>query len=267
MKLLISVNGRTYEINESGCITRKTLLQEQEKISSPELKAFFEKLKQNPFDHVKSGLYRFLKRCGLKIAKDGNFIGYKAVRRDFYDIHSGTIKYEVGTKVTIPLSECDPNPDVECSKGLHVGTLNYAKNYGGQDSIILEVEVDPRDVVAVPIADAEKLRCHSLYVRQVLKQPRTGSSKTDETKQEEKAEVIETKPEIMQELPLVVKIGKYEYQLEDVVSNKPKLKLKSTKWPQKVSSDLIKIGEKLYAGRDVRVVKIGDLYAIYKRSG
>ena len=262
MKIVISVNGKAFEIDETGQVKQKTLLQEQEIISSPELRAFFDKLAKNPFDHVRRNLHRFLERCGLKITKDGNFIGYKAVRSDFYDIYSGTIKYEVGSKVTIPLSECDPNPTVTCSKGLHVGTLDYAMNYGGPDSVILEAEVDPRDVVSVPEEEVDKLRCHSLYVRDVVK---TSEDTEDEDVQEE--DTIETDPNL-KDLPALVRIGKYKYKLEEVTTSKPKgVKLKYVKWPKRVSSELKKIGEKLYAGANIRVVKIGDVYAIYRRMG
>ena len=51
------------------------------------------------------------------------------------------------------------NPDrrVDCSNGLHIANFSYASNFSG--TLLIEVLVHPRDVVAVPEYDGhEKMR-------------------------------------------------------------------------------------------------------------
>ena len=50
----------------------------------------------------------------------------------------------------MPREECDSDPNVTCSAGLHVGSMEYVHDFGHSDKVILEVLVSPRNVVAVP---------------------------------------------------------------------------------------------------------------------
>lgn len=53
----------------------------------------------------------------------------------------------------------DPNAAVGCSRGFHVGSLNYAdKHYHSGSGRIIIVEVDPKDAVSVPHESEHKLR-------------------------------------------------------------------------------------------------------------
>ena len=46
-----------------------------------------------------------------------------------------------------------------CSVGFHAGSLQYASTFGGGESILLIVEIDPADVVSVPSdCNCQKLR-------------------------------------------------------------------------------------------------------------
>jgi hypothetical protein len=52
---------------------------------------------------------------------------------------------------------CD-DANVGCSHGFHAGSLDYAKSYGNGGHLMV-VEIDPRDVVSVPLdCDQQKLR-------------------------------------------------------------------------------------------------------------
>ena len=54
-------------------------------------------------------------------------------------------------------NEVDDNPDNTCSSGLHVAAYNYAKSFSSGH--LVEVEINPEDVVAVPNDyDGEKMR-------------------------------------------------------------------------------------------------------------
>jgi len=111
---------------------------------------FWAKLKTNPSFNSRQMLYKFLEHNGHPITTEGNFIAYRAVRNDFLDKHTGKIDNSVGNLVAIDRSKVDDNPNNTCSHGLHVATLSYAQSFASGDDKLLDVEVDPSDVVAVP---------------------------------------------------------------------------------------------------------------------
>jgi hypothetical protein len=111
---------------------------------------FWAKLKNNPSFNSRQMLFKFLEHNGHPITTEGNFIAYRAVRNDFLDKHTGKIDNTVGNIVSIDRSKVDDNPNNTCSSGLHVATLSYARDFATGDDRLLDVEVDPSDVVAVP---------------------------------------------------------------------------------------------------------------------
>jgi hypothetical protein len=111
---------------------------------------FWAKLKNNPSFNSRQMLYKFLEHNGHPITTEGNFIAYRAVRNDFLDKHTGKMDNSVGNVVSIDRSKVDDNPNNVCSHGLHVATMSYAQSFGSGDDKLLDVEVDPTDVVAVP---------------------------------------------------------------------------------------------------------------------
>lgn len=154
---------------------------------------FWKNLLLNPDGEVRDQLFGFLEHNGHPITTEGYFLAYKAVRvrRKYsketgeqitnieYDENSGEIleeKYthqmeftpyhsgphgmviKVGKPVTMPRSECDSDPTVTCSKGLHVGSMHYVRDFGNTEEVILEVLVNPRNVVAVPVEICRLIR-------------------------------------------------------------------------------------------------------------
>jgi hypothetical protein len=111
---------------------------------------FWAKLKNNPSFNSRQMLFKFLEHNGHPITTEGNFIAYRAVRSDFLDKHTGTMDNSVGNVVEVSRSQVDDNPNNVCSHGLHVATLCYAQSFGSGEDRMLDVEVDPTDVVAVP---------------------------------------------------------------------------------------------------------------------
>jgi hypothetical protein len=111
---------------------------------------FWRRLKLNPSFNSRLMLYKFLEHNGHPITSEGKFVAYRAVRNDFLDKHTGTIDNSVGQYVRIDRSQVDDNPNNTCSFGLHVATFDYAQNFASGDDKLLEVHVDPKDVVCVP---------------------------------------------------------------------------------------------------------------------
>jgi len=111
---------------------------------------FWAKLKTNPSFNSRQMLFKFLEHNGHPITTEGNFIAYRAVRNNFLDKHTGKMDNSVGNVVEIDRSKVDDNPNNVCSHGLHVATMSYAQSFASGDDKLLDVEVDPADVVAVP---------------------------------------------------------------------------------------------------------------------
>mgnify|MGYP003113096681 FL=1 len=139
----------------------------------------------NPDKGVRQQLFGFLEHNGHPITDKGYFLAYKAVKvARKYDAETGeevvSIRYDentgerieetlnqsmtfkpyhsgahgmtvkVGEPITMPREECDSDPEVTCSAGLHVGSMEYVHDFGYSGGVILEVLVSPRNVVAVP---------------------------------------------------------------------------------------------------------------------
>ena len=75
------------------------------------------------------------------------------------DLHSGTTEINLGQPVTMEREDCNADPHVSCSTGLHVGTPDYVNDFKNSDSIVLACLVSPYNVVSVPYDyNAQKLR-------------------------------------------------------------------------------------------------------------
>lgn len=121
---------------------------------------FLERLYQNPSYRAINELYTFLTHKFLPITEDGYFLAYKAVTSDFRDKYTCQIDNSVGQSPTMPRFRVDDNCDMGCSKGLHVGAIDYVKSYGSAGDKVVICRVDPADVVSVPLdSEHQKVRC------------------------------------------------------------------------------------------------------------
>jgi hypothetical protein len=94
----------------------------------------------------------------MPLTPDGNFLAYKGVRSDFTDWHSGQFTNKVGDVNEMPRRNVCDNANIGCSDGFHAGSLDYARQYGNGGHLMV-VEIDPADVVSVPLdCDQQKLR-------------------------------------------------------------------------------------------------------------
>lgn len=135
---------------------------------------FYENVQQNPQEYSRGQLYTWLTDRDFTITPDGLIVGYKGVRTNLLDdggfrsiftgraivdgeVQTGNISNNIGSVVEMPRDQVAFAPDVACSYGLHVGTWRYAKEFS--QGAVLEVHVNPRDVVSVPSdSHNEKMR-------------------------------------------------------------------------------------------------------------
>jgi hypothetical protein len=144
---------------------------------------FYEKLLSNPNEHSREQLYRWLATHNFSITAQGDIVGYKFVRsfeegkyrstQSGYAIvdgveQQGYTTYGLGSTVSMPRSMVQHDPKVGCSTGLHVGNWDYVRG----NSTILEVHVNPADVVSVPTENNwGKLRTCKLQVVREVTEP------------------------------------------------------------------------------------------------
>jgi len=144
----------------SGTIVQRILNMKSAGLPFQHLENFLKKICQNPTETAKEGLYDFLEETQLPITPEGNFYAYKVVSKNWKDLFSNTFNNTIGAEPEMKREDCDPDPKISCSKGLHVGSLNYFFMEDTTNQRMILCEVNPVDVVAVPKGyKHEKLRC------------------------------------------------------------------------------------------------------------
>jgi len=112
---------------------------------------FLENLMQNPSYRAVQELYDFLSAGAIPITENGTFLGYKKIKDDWKDIYTGKMDNSIGTVVRMPRNMVNEDSSVTCSHGLHVCSYDYLSQYGSSSGCrVVIVEVNPRDVVAIP---------------------------------------------------------------------------------------------------------------------
>jgi hypothetical protein len=154
------------------------------------LAKFWEKLAANPSDHSREQAFDWLSAHKFQITLEGDVVGYKGVtgtnKADEYRSTATSrpvgkpsayrngkalpvqtyVTQAVGDIISMPRSEVVHDPRQSCERGLHVATRGYASGYG---NTLLEVHVNPRDIVSVPTADrGDKVRACRYFVARVL---------------------------------------------------------------------------------------------------
>lgn len=148
---LIYVNG----VEAPVVLGNKIVKFSNEGLPFQPLVKFAERLQQNPSFRAVQELFTFLEKNDHPITENGCFIAYKRVRGTFKDIHSNTMDNSPGNVVEMNRNQVNEDATQTCSYGLHVANWDYAHNhFASSDSatdVMLEVEVDPADVVAIPV--------------------------------------------------------------------------------------------------------------------
>lgn len=183
-------NGKVYldgdEVHSSLSDQIIRFLEEGQSDWQP-LVRFFEKVQANPNAHSREQLYEWLARRDFTIDTNGDLVGYKGVQPSSYGGYEsisrgpaivdgqavdGNVPNNIGSVVEIARSSVHADPAVGCSTGLHVGEWSYAHSFAR--GAVLEVRVNPRDVVSVPTdCDAAKVRVCRYVVTSVTEVPYT----------------------------------------------------------------------------------------------
>lgn len=170
------------------------------------LAKFWEKLESNPSQHSRTQSYAWLAAHDFQITPDGDVVGYKGVYKESDGTYRSTqasrvsgvpsayvngkpikegsfVPNPIGAVISMPRSEVVEDPSRSCERGLHVATYHYAKGYG----TVLEVHVNPRDIVSVPTSDnGDKVRaCRYKVIGELSEDftPGTTALKSEEKKQ------------------------------------------------------------------------------------
>jgi hypothetical protein len=173
----IAIVGNTVRFNGNvvhNYVVDKIIAFRKQGLPYQPLLNFLEKLLQNPSQHSVEGLYSFLENGLMPITPEGNFQSYKGVQDNFYSVRNGSLTLlkgradssghiynGVGEEIECPRNEVSDNFNEGCARGLHIGSLNYAKGWGKR---VVIVEVNPAHVVSVPKNEVEKMRCHAYKV-------------------------------------------------------------------------------------------------------
>jgi len=161
---------------------------------------FWVNLRKNPSHRSQTQLFGFLEANHIPIKEDGTFSAYKKVTvvdGVLMDSYSRTIDNSVGKTIKMNRAEVDDDPNRTCSKGLHVAGWDYAQGFSGD--VLVEVEVNPENVVAVPTDyNNQKMRvceytvvnvCHE-KIDEIL---RNSKAEADNRKAVEAAKEVATK--------------------------------------------------------------------------
>lgn len=134
---------------------------------------FAESLQANPSYRSVNELFSFLEKNDHPITENGCFIAYKRINENMTDIRTGTFDNSAGQVVEMPRNQVDEDSSRTCSSGLHVSNWNYANvHYHSGTGVLIEVEVNPADVVAIPTDyDNAKMRVCKYKVLGIVTQP------------------------------------------------------------------------------------------------
>lgn len=153
-----------------GALSNKLLEFVENNLSTAPLERFWDNLKLNPAESAREDLFGYLEANQAPLTADGCFVAYKKVKEDWWDSYTGkTHLNKPGLTVKMDRVKVDGDRRNTCSRGLHVAAWGYASGFSG--SRILEVKINPRDVVAVPPDyQQQKMRvCQYLVLRQTDK--------------------------------------------------------------------------------------------------
>lgn len=163
-------NGRvffgTHEIR--GRLATKVEKMLKEGLSLAPFVKYCERGLKNPNRESFEALYDWDEEAA--ITDEGMFIGYKYVRDNYYSIHGNTkikpikgkvndegqIYNGVGEEIVLRREDVEAGREECAHRGLHVGNRSYVQRGGNYRNLL--IEVDPADVVTVPIKQNCKIR-------------------------------------------------------------------------------------------------------------
>lgn len=153
--------------NSIGQLISKAAYDPKSVIDTPDiLIRFIRKVRQNPNKNIINDICDFICKSyddgGFAISDEGNILAYKKVRDTYKDIYSNTNYNIPGTSIAMNRDEVCEDRNEVCAPGLHFCSYSYLGQFASSsdNDRIVVVEVDPRDVVSVPVDyDNAKARC------------------------------------------------------------------------------------------------------------
>ena len=100
----------------------------------------------------------------MPLTPEGNFLAYKGVNDDFTDKYTGKFSNAVGQVLEMRRNGVCDDANMGCSSGFHAGSYDYAKGYASGGGNLMVVEIDPSDVVSVPL-DCDCQNCVPQSIR------------------------------------------------------------------------------------------------------
>ena len=127
------------------------------------LNLFFQRLAQNPNPISLHAFTSFMAKTRMPLTDRRTWLAYKRVDWNFLDHHSQKWDNRPGFAMAMDRKDVDAIQSNTCSTGFHVCSHTYLSHFS--NGIDLVVEIDPRDVVAVPPDyDLSKMRLSSYRV-------------------------------------------------------------------------------------------------------
>ncbi len=154
---------------------------------------FMDKLYTNPNEHSREQAFDYIAKHKHTILTNGNFLAYKGVDvlgGKYYSRQTGNaivndeqlydakIPNQPGSVIRMPRADVLHDPLSACHVGLHVATFDFAKSFIGYSGVVLEVEVNPRDIVSVPYSAAKMRVCRYKVIGPVT-EPSTATIAVD----------------------------------------------------------------------------------------
>lgn len=166
-------NGKLYYCGEAlhGSLIEKIIKSIQEGDQNVNKYVFFLEDALRNDKNSYNEMWDFIKHNDIKIHDNGAIIGYKKVTvgadGKLYDSYTHTVPNDPGTLVQMPRHLVNDNKSETCSYGLHVGSIDYVRNFSGNQ--IVKVLVAPAMVVSVPTDyNGQKMRCAEYFVLETL---------------------------------------------------------------------------------------------------
>ena len=150
-KVKVTKEGVFYKGNKvENSLTAKILelLEHGKKVDS--MLRFMDNLYQQPDVNTVNRVYDWINSGRYTITSDGCICGYKVVRSNYTDKHTGKVDNHLGARPLMARSAVDPSEYVECSVGFHVCVREYIGSFYSDGDHIMLVKVNPADIVASP---------------------------------------------------------------------------------------------------------------------
>lgn len=152
-------------------VGQKAIDMMEEGLAPTPLINFLQLLQLNPKASIRQELLPFLAANDFAIDEDGLIVAWKKVTTasdgSLTDPYTETLDYTPPRTVTMPRDQVDDDPTRSCAPGLHFATWDFTYNYTA-GSRVVELRVNPRDVVSIPTAHVRKGRACTFHIEREI---------------------------------------------------------------------------------------------------